>query len=103
MYCCTGFRNLLSCAGERGHAILACEVSPEHVRLFLQSRGLAFGDEGKWKPVAIDVKINVSAEIGLQFCPFCGRKLDELIQEDPSFFENLAKEHAKFLATMPKL
>jgi hypothetical protein len=103
MYCCTGFRNLLSCVGERGHAVIACEVSPGQVRFLLQSRGLAFGDEKKWKPVPIDVKINVSAEIGLQFCPFCGRKLEELVHESPEFFNNLAKEHAKFLTSMPKL
>jgi hypothetical protein len=103
MYCCTGFRNFLSCAGERGHAILAYQLSPKNVKFFLQSRGLAFGDERQWKPVAVDVMINISAEIGIQYCPFCGQHLDELVQKDLNFFETLANSHAKFLASMPNL
>ena len=91
MFCCSGFRNLLSCAGERGYAILVCEISPGEVRFVLQSRGLAFGDEAKWKPVQIEVNINVSAEIGLQFCPFCGRTLKELVNEQPDVRQHLAQ------------
>ena len=97
MYCCSGFRNLLSCAGARGHAILACQVSAGDVGFLLQSRGLAFGDEVKLRPVDIDVKINISAEIGLRFCPFCGRNLEELVHEHPDFYVKMAKDHAKLV------
>lgn len=101
MYCCDGFRNYLSCAGERGLAILACDTLSRHVGFLFQSRGLALGDERKWKPVPIDVMINVSAETGFRFCPFCGRNLDELVQESPEFFKELAVVHKKFLADTP--
>lgn len=97
MFCCNGFNNLLSCAGARGNSILACEISPGDIRFVLQSRGLAFGDEEKWKPIAIDVQINVSAEIGIQFCPFCGCDLRKLAQEDPNFFKQLVNAHSQFL------
>ena len=103
MYCCTGFANLVSCAGERGLAILACEISPGQVAFFFQSRGLAFGDEKKWKPVPVELKINVSSEVGLRYCPFCSRKLEELVQESPDSFKELAERHKQFLASMPGL
>ncbi len=103
MHCCTGFENLISCAGERGHAILACKISSGAVKFLLQSRGVAFVDEQKLKPIPIDVKINISAEVGLQFCPTCGRNLDELVQEAPDYFSKLAEDHAKYLASMPGL
>lgn len=99
MYCCSGFNNFLSLAGQRGSAILAYEKSPGHIGFVLQSRGLAFGDEAKWTPISIDVMINVSSEMGLRFCPFCGRKLEELVRECPDFFTTLAKDHKRFLGT----
>jgi hypothetical protein len=102
-YCCDGLRVRLSCAGERGLALIACETSSGHIRFVFQSRGLAFGDEEKWKPIPIDVKINVSAETGLQFCPWCGQDLGELVEKSPEFFRALAAEHRKYLTGMPGL
>jgi hypothetical protein len=101
MYCCTGLRNLVSCAGERGLAILVGERVSGHLGFFFQSRGLAFEDETKWKPVNIDVTVNVACEVGLRFCPFCGSGLDDLIQKSPDFFSGLAKDHKKFRSSLP--
>jgi hypothetical protein len=103
MYCCDGFRNLVSLAGERGPAILARETSAGHLVFVLQSRGVAFEDISKLRPVPIDIKINVDAVIGLRFCPFCGRKLEELVQESADLIRELAGEHKKFLASTPGL
>jgi len=100
VYCCDGLRNDVSSAGERGIAILAYEV-PEGVRFLLQSRGVAFEDEGKLRPFPIDVKINIASAGGVRFCPACGRKLQELVNESPEFFRDLANEHKKFIASMP--
>ena len=101
MYCCDGFRNLVSLAGERGPAILSRETSTGEVVFVLQSRGVAFDDVNRLRPVPIDIKINVDAVIGLRFCPFCGRKLEELVQDSPDLFRELAGEHKKFLASTP--
>ena|SRR5438128_1891844 len=101
MYCCTGLKNLVSSAGDRGLAILAREQSPNRIGFVIQSRGLAFGDEAKWKPVSVEVIINIDCTMGLLFCPFCGRRLDDLVEESPEFFNDLAAKHKKFLASTP--
>ena len=103
MYCCDGFRNLISLAGERGLAILARVEFSGKIGFVYQSRGIAFEDEGKLKPAPIEININVATAIGLRYCATCGRKLEELVAESPDFFRQLAVEHKKFLASMPGL
>ena len=100
MYCCDGFANLISCAGQRGHAIIAVETTVGQVRFLLQSRGLAFGDESKIVPVPVDVKVNISAEIGLRYCPSCGFNLEDLVRQNLSYFHDLAKQHKRFLPSI---
>lgn len=102
-HCCTGFKNLLSHAGERGNAVVVWIDSGRELRFLLQSRGISYEDEPKLKPAKMDVVINISAEIGMRYCPFCGRFLEELIKRHRDFYANLAKEHAKLLASTPKL
>lgn len=63
----------------------------------LQSRGIAHADERKIKPIPIDIDINVSSEVGLRYCPFCGCQLDPLLQRSPQAFEKLADEHEALL------
>jgi hypothetical protein len=87
-------------AGQRGIAALAFLV-PDAVRFVLQSRGVAFEDEGILRPAPIDVRINIACCSGLRYCPHCGRKLEELVRESPEFFEKLAEDHSRFLASMP--
>ena len=62
---------------------------------FIQSRGIAFEDVGKIRPIPIDIKINVASDVGMQYCPFCGRKLQELVIASPEFFDDLAENHKK--------
>jgi hypothetical protein len=64
---------------------------------------VAFEDEGKLQPAPIDLKINIACSSGLRFCPFCGRRLEELIRESPEFFCDLAEAHKRFLASTPGL
>ncbi len=97
MFCCPGFQNGIEAAGQRGLAILVHRTSSGIMFLF-QSRGIAFEDVGKIRPnpTAPDIKINVSSESGLQYCPWCGRQLRELIAASPEDFEELAKKHKSF-------
>ncbi len=101
-YCCTGLRNLVSCAGERGHAVVVWIDSGGEPRLLLQSRGLSFDDQSKLTPADVEVMINLSAEIGMRHCPFCGRLIEELVDENREFFVELSQKHEKYLASMPK-
>jgi hypothetical protein len=103
MYCCSGLENRVLNAGKRGIAIVVLQESDGDLHFFLQSRGIAFEDESRIKPLDIEIKINISAEVGLRHCPFCGRMLKDLIRENREFFAELSKEHEKYLASMPKL
>jgi hypothetical protein len=89
--CCSGLQNLLSNAGQRGIAVLVRRTS-DGISLMLQSRGIAFNDEPKLRPVPMDLDINVSCSVGLRFCPFCGRNLEELVKASPRPFEKLADD-----------
>lgn len=95
-FCCPGFQNNIQAAGERGIAVLVVRTA-EGIRFRLQSRGIAFEDESKIGPMpgSPDIKINVSCSTGLQFCPACGRRLQELVTAAPGFFDDLAEKHKK--------
>lgn len=103
MFCCSGFENLVSCAGDRGNSIVAWLNHDGVPCFFIQSRGFPFGDEKKFDAVDLAVEINVSAEIGIRYCPFCGRLLQEVVDKHLTFFVDLAKEHGRYLASMPRL
>ncbi len=95
IFCCPGFQHRIGDAGNRGVAVLV-RKTPEGIRFLLQSRGIAFDDESKIHPMPVEININVSCEIGLQFCPFCGRRLQELIKAAPKAFDDLAEKHKNF-------
>lgn len=94
MFCCPGFQHLVGDAGHRGIAVLVVKT-PEGTRFRLQSRGIAFEDVSKILPMADwpDIKVNIACESGLQFCPFCGRCLQELVKADPQAFAELVEKH----------
>lgn len=95
-FCCAGFQHLVAAAGERGIACLVIDDG-ERIAFTLQSRGVAFDDEDNLRafPDAPDIKINISSESGLRFCPFCGRRLQDLIDVHPEEFRDIAEQHKK--------
>lgn len=96
IFCCPGFQHRVADAGQRGIAVRVVNTS-DGIRFRLQSRGIAFEDESKIRPMPeMDMKINVSSEMGLQYCPACGRKLQDLVNTSPKDFEELAKKHKQF-------
>lgn len=103
MFCCDGFRNLLSLAGQRGLAILVREDDLGIVRFVVQARGIAYEDEGTWAKVPFNISVNVASVMGLQYCPTCGCELRLLTLSAAAFFNNLAKDHKKFLKVLPGL
>jgi hypothetical protein len=99
IFCCPGLRNLVALAGERGVSAVLINTL-DGTRFRLQSRGIADQDIDKIRPMpgSPDIKINLASETGLQYCPFCGRRLQELIDAAPQAFYQLAQEH-RHLAT----
>lgn len=100
-FCCPGFQHRVADAGQRGIAVLVVKTSGV-IQFRLQSRGIAFDDEKKIVPMpgVPDMKINVSCEIGLQYCPFCGRKLLDLVKASPKAFDELAGKHRQFYSEL---
>jgi hypothetical protein len=98
MFCCQTFENTVASAGERGLAILV-ERTPDGIGFNLQSRGVAYEDIGKLRPVPEqDVIINVSRDVMIRYCPWCGRRLQELVQLAPELFAELARTHEPLLS-----
>jgi hypothetical protein len=97
IFCCAGFQHRVEAAGQRGIAVLVHKTSSGIMFLF-QSRGIAFEDTSKIGPMpgTPDIKINISCEAGLQYCPWCGRLLQELIEVSPKAFDELAEKHKMF-------
>jgi len=97
VFCCPGFQHRVADAGQRGIAVLVVNTS-EGIRFRIQSRGIAFDDERKIGPMpsAPDMKVNVSCVVGLLYCPFCGRRLQDLVNASPKAFEDLAGKHKPF-------
>ena len=97
IFCCPGFQHRITDAGQRGIAVIVIRTS-DGIRFRLQSRGIAFEDERKIRPVpdSPEIKINIAEECGLQYCPFCGRRLQELVEASPRPFEELVEKHKKF-------
>lgn len=95
MFCCAGFQNLISSAGQRGLAVIVWR-SKYAIRFILQSRGIDFSDEDRVELDPPIVDINISFDVGLRYCPFCGRRLSELAGSSPKGFEELARVHEDF-------
>jgi hypothetical protein len=97
MYCCSGLENHIRFAGDRGLAVLVQKLSGRFI-FSLQSRGIAYRDEIKIRPAPMDLVINVASEVAIQYCPWCGRQLQELVALAPSRFSDLANSHERLRA-----
>jgi hypothetical protein len=91
MFCCFGLQNVVKEAGNRGFAVLALKMR-NGITFLLQSRGIAHADQGRVAP-GFPVTINISSETGLRFCPWCGTRLQDLVEASPACFEQLAEKH----------
>jgi hypothetical protein len=101
MFCCQGFENLIGNVGQRGISALVYDTA-RGFRFSLQGRAVSKEDELflTQNPSAgrlpIKGNMSLSANIGLNYCPFCGRVLQALINPSTKKrFEALAEEHKK--------
>jgi hypothetical protein len=99
MFCCRGFENLIGNVGQRGISALVYDT-PRGFRFSLQGRAVSKEDElfltQNPTPLPIKGNMSLSANIGLNYCPFCGRDLQTLITSSTKKrFAVLAEEHKK--------
>jgi hypothetical protein len=95
IFCCAALQMLISQAGRRGCAVLVVWKTGG-LRFLIQSRGVAYKDESLAYSVARGFVINKSSTVNIRYCPFCGRRLSDLVDASAAEFAKLANAHRKF-------
>ena len=96
MLCCDRLESAIANAGQRGIAVVVRRV-PEFFIYYLQSRTVTFGEEERLVEQRLEQRINLVYTMGIGFCPWCGRRLDDLADASPWVFDKLANEHEAFV------
>jgi hypothetical protein len=99
-FCCRRFKELIDRAGQRGSAIVVSRNGQNPLKFRLQSRGIAHENEVEAKGISTHVIINISAQQTIEYCPYCGTRLQELLDATPVEYEELAMEHKPFVAML---
>jgi hypothetical protein len=101
MFCCSGFEGLISHAGERGISALV-NTTPDGARFKLQARAVSRGIETFLSenptplPAAFGTNVALVANMVLNYCPYCGTRLNSLITpSNRQEFQALAEKHSK--------
>lgn len=71
-WCCSVFQGWYENGGQRGMAIAAKHTGQNTIKFFLQSRAI---DGGVSKLPITDFPISVITQLGIDYCPWCGREL----------------------------
>jgi hypothetical protein len=95
LLCCDRLQSSLANAGQRGIAVVVRRL-PEFFIFYLQSRAVAFGEGEGLLHHRLEARINLVSTVGIRFCPWCGRRLDDLAETEPAVFAELAKCHQPF-------
>ena len=100
MICCNGLQNLIDCAGQRGLSVIVYTHGTE-IGFLLQSRGVNFDERNHLEEIAgfshYNLLLNLVSDVGFRFCPFCGKELQIFAKTSRTNFDNLAKQHKRFL------
>lgn len=75
-WCCPGFQGYCQEIGNRGVAIVVDKYFDDDPRFLLQYRAVDKGLESEIYSKS-SVTISPIAQIGIQYCPWCGCKLDK--------------------------
>lgn len=101
MFCCLGFKNLIENAGHRGLAALVV-ITSKGLAIEVQGRIVDADDMSKLVPSeAVPVQLRIATDIGMRFCLFCGKPVQEMIERDYETFQQLAAGHGRFKAVQP--
>jgi hypothetical protein len=85
---------VLSVAGERGLSAVVASL-PEGLFMMLQSRGVNFEDKEKIEggTSGLSSFINLSETLAIKYCPFCGKRIEELVMSSHDEFQVLSEKH----------
>jgi hypothetical protein len=97
MLCCDRLQNRIDAAGKRGIAIVVRQT-PEFFIFYVQSRAVAFGEESSL-PQQIEQTINLICSVGILYCPWCGERLDDVVEAYSAEIADIAKQHERFVPT----
>ena len=86
-FCCDAFAGLVGEAGRRGFSILAFDE--DDFQYFL-IQGRSAGPSAPSEVTGI-------VQTGLQYCPWCGKKLKRIIRRQLKEFKVLAREHDQYV------
>lgn len=73
-FCCRAFEYWHSMAGKRGFGVFAAEIGNPPAAFVIQHRAL---DSGENPPAFSPVPLSLISDLVIQFCPWCGTRLDE--------------------------
>ena len=85
--CCSVFSTLIESAGKRGFSVVGHMILGRNCFVF-QSRNRDFEDKERMHFVVQQV---------IQYCPFCGVELQELILRNENSFEEFKQECVEYL------
>lgn len=92
--CCAGMDSLVANAGDRGFAAVAARHR-RGVHMQLQWRQFEAGSTVR---VVTDpvTAVTLTSSLDIAVCPWCGSKICDMIDADPSGFEDLIARHLRF-------
>jgi len=97
--CCAPFQTAMLDAGKKGIAVL-CK-NEQGIRCFcLQARACDADEEDRMKNMPDNraiPKLRIVTQATIQFCPFCGTRLDDLIGRGEREFDERAEEQRRLL------
>jgi len=73
-WCCSAFEGWYSQAGHRGVGMLAGKSSEGDPEFFIQFRAIEDGEE---LTVGLPNAILIQTQLGIRYCPWCGRELEQ--------------------------
>lgn len=74
-WCCLTFRGWYEAAGERGLAVLVGRNPSGQAEFLIQHRAVDAGSESS---VHSESPVSLVSEVGIAFCPWCGRDLNKI-------------------------
>ena len=73
-WCCPGFEDFYTNAGQRGAAVLVGYNSIGESEFTMQYRAV---DEGNEQSINSESLISPVVDVGMRYCPWCGQNLDK--------------------------
>ena len=85
-FCCRGFEWHFGYAGARGFSVLSVgKFYKDETAFFLQHRALDIGAE---PPAFAPSPLSLVSDLVIQFCPWCGTKLEEFYGASPEIMRS---------------